>query len=114
MFVRPVIYIDHHHLSLLRASLIYTYMMIHRWFRVQNLSNKQLTPMLAGGAAGIIVWLPPLYFTDVIKSRMTTAEVGKYRGVWDCARKLYREGGRKVFFRCGSSCVVRMKCLLVV
>ncbi len=56
---------------------------------------------LAGGTAGVVQWLPPIYCLDVIKSRMQTAPKGYYSGVADCVSKLYREHGIKVFFRSG-------------
>lgn len=46
--------------------------------------------MLAGGIAGSISWLPPFYSLDVIKTRMQTAEPGKYRNFGDCALKTWR------------------------
>ena len=54
---------------------------------------------LAGGTAGTIQWLPPMYCLDVIKSRMQTAPRGTYSGIKDCATQMYAEGGYKVFFR---------------
>jgi solute carrier family 25 carnitine/acylcarnitine transporter 20/29 len=54
---------------------------------------------LAGGTAGTVQWLPPIYCFDVIKSRMQTAPQGFYKNLGDCATKLYREHGMAVFFR---------------
>lgn len=48
---------------------------------------------------GVIQWLPPIYCFDVIKSRMQCAPRGHYSGVLDCASKLLREEGWRVFFR---------------
>lgn len=46
--------------------------------------------MLAGGVAGCVHWLPPVYWLDVVKTRMQTAEPGVYHGVWDCYVKTVR------------------------
>jgi solute carrier family 25 carnitine/acylcarnitine transporter 20/29 len=59
-----------------------------------------LANFLAGGTAGTLQWFPPIYCFDVIKSRMQTAPQGTYSGIRDCARRMYAEGGVKVFFRC--------------
>ena len=48
---------------------------------------------------GVIQWLPPIYCFDVIKSRMQTAPRGHYSGMLDCASRLLREEGWRVFFR---------------
>ncbi|CAM9418940.1 unnamed protein product [Choristocarpus tenellus] len=64
--------------------------------------NTVLSPFLlmaAGGIAGTAQWLPPVYFLDVIKTRMQTAEGGVYRGAWDCAVKTFRSEGSSAFFR---------------
>ena len=53
----------------------------------------------AGGTAGVIQWLPPIYCLDVIKSRMQTAPQGHYSGVWDCVLRLKSEHGARVFVR---------------
>lgn len=46
--------------------------------------------MMAGGVAGCAVWVPPVYFLDVVKTRMQTAEPGVYRNSWDCFRQTVR------------------------
>lgn len=46
--------------------------------------------MLAGGVAGCVHWLPPVYCLDVVKTRMQTAEPGVYHGMWDCYVKTVR------------------------
>ena len=48
--------------------------------------------MLAGGLAGCVTWLPPVYSLDVVKTRVQTALPGTYRGPWDCAVKIWRCG----------------------
>ena len=68
-------------------------------FLPQNLSNPMVAQFLAGGTAGTIQWLPPIYCFDVIKSRMQTAPQGTYTSISDCAKQMYKENGMKVFFR---------------
>ena len=60
-----------------------------------------LAQFLAGGTAGTIQWLPPIYCFDVIKSRMQTAPQGTYTSISDCAKKMYKEEGARVFVRYG-------------
>jgi len=62
-------------------------------------SKETLVQFLAGGTAGIIQWLPPIYCCDVIKSRMQTATKNQYKGILDCILQIYREYGANYFFR---------------
>lgn len=61
---------------------------------------------MAGGIAGSVSWAAILPF-DVIKSRIQADEVGKYRGLWDCTVRSYREEGWRVFTRGLLVCSVR-------
>ena len=54
---------------------------------------------IAGGTAGVVGWLPPIYCVDVIKTKLQSAPEGTYSGMWDCAVKSYRAEGSRVFFR---------------
>lgn len=63
------------------------------------IDNAQVAQFLAGGTAGVVQWLPPIYCVDVIKSRMQTAPKGQYTSLADCAVKLYSAHGMRVFFR---------------
>lgn len=65
----------------------------------QILPNPLAAQFLAGGTAGVMQWLPPVYCLDVIKSRMQTAPKGFYSGVGDCVVKLYSEYGAVIFVR---------------
>lgn len=58
-----------------------------------------LAQFLAGGTAGTIQWLPPIYCFDVIKSRMQTAPQGTYTSIKDCAKKMYVNEGPQAFVR---------------
>lgn len=46
--------------------------------------------LLAGGIAGCATWMPPVYFLDVLKTRMQTAPQGTYVSNWDCVVKTWR------------------------
>ena len=65
----------------------------------QYFSSDMVAQFFAGGTAGVIQWLPPIYSLDVIKSRMQAFPKGYYNGWLDCAQKLYREEGIQVFYR---------------
>ena len=54
----------------------------------------------AGGLAGAVSWLS-VYPFDVIKSRIqaSSGDTSKYKGLWDCAVRSYREEGSAVFLR---------------
>lgn len=75
----------------------------YEFARRKGLEQGYFSPIvvqaLAGGTAGVVQWLPPFYFTDVIKSRMQTSPKDKYKNTWHCARTLYKEEGYRVFFR---------------
>ena len=53
---------------------------------------------MAGGIAGSVSWAAILPF-DVIKSRIQADEDRKYKGLWDCTVKSFREEGPRVFSR---------------
>lgn len=76
--------------------------------RREDLSHAKL--LLAGGVAGFTQWFF-CYPLDVIKSSMQAdspiREQRQYRGYLDCARKLYEQGGPKMFFRGFSACMLR-------
>jgi solute carrier family 25 carnitine/acylcarnitine transporter 20/29 len=80
-----------------------TYYCTYEFVKKIGLENGFFSPIvvqgLSGGVAGVVQWLPPIYFTDVIKSRMQTAPRGYYKGVLDCAHRLYLEEGWRIFFR---------------
>lgn len=60
---------------------------------------EPILQMLSGGLAGCMIWLPPVYSLDVIKTRMQTAKPGKYSGVVDCAVKTWRCDQSLTFYR---------------
>ena len=68
-------------------------------FLSNYIENKSLTQFISGGIAGVVQWLPPIYFADVLKSKMQTAPPGMYKGSFDCATKIYKEHGFMIFFR---------------
>ncbi|KAK3814253.1 MAG: mitochondrial carrier domain-containing protein [Benniella sp.] len=77
--------------------------------RTQDLSSSRL--VVAGGFAGIAGWLST-YPTDVIKTRIQSQhdsipKAQQYKGVWDCARQLYKEEGMRVFFKGVNATVIR-------
>lgn len=53
---------------------------------------------LSGASAGVGCWLLN-YPTDVVKTRMQSAEPGIYSSFIQCARVTYAEGGWRIFFR---------------
>jgi len=58
--------------------------------------------MAAGAVAGVVGWLS-IYPLDVLRSRINAQGVGgaekRYSGVIDCARKTWREGGIRAFYK---------------
>ena len=75
----------------------------YEFARRKGIENGYFSPTivqaLAGGTAGVVQWLPPFYFFDVIKSRMQTAPKGQYKNVLHCARTLYEKEGYQIFLR---------------
>ena len=60
----------------------------------------------AGGVAGSVSWAMILPF-DVIKSRMQADEDRRYKGMWDCMARSYREEGPRVFTKGMLVCALR-------
>ncbi len=60
----------------------------------------------AGGVAGVAQWIPT-YSLDVLKSRVSAAPPGTYKGLVDCARVSLAAEGPSVFYRGISAAVVR-------
>jgi solute carrier family 25 carnitine/acylcarnitine transporter 20/29 len=83
----------------------------YEFVKAKGLENGYFSPLvvqaLAGGTAGVVQWLPPFYWFDVIKSRMQTSNKGVYKGIYHCAETLYREEGYNVFFRGLSPALMR-------
>lgn len=61
--------------------------------------HSVLVQLMAGGTAGVIQWLPPIYYADVLKSHMQTAVPGQYNSMWDCAKHIYRTEGLRGYHR---------------
>ncbi|KZT56821.1 mitochondrial carrier [Calocera cornea HHB12733] len=62
--------------------------------------HSPLTPLYAGGAAGVVGWLSTFPF-DVIKTRMQSvdrASAANYRTTWSTIRTCWREEGWRVFW----------------
>ena len=73
-----------------------------RWVESLDLSPatlKSFSPIIAGGAAGAMCWMPPLYSIDVIKTRLQSSPKGTYSGFLDCVAKSYKAEGPMVFVR---------------
>lgn len=65
---------------------------------------KPIETSIIGALAGAVTGLAttPL---DVIKTRlMTQGESGRYKGIVDCARRIYREEGSSAFLKVGATC----------
>lgn len=68
-----------------------------------------LTLCATGGLSGMFAWFTSYPF-DVLKSRLQVDGMfgpERYRGIWDCGRRSYRESGYRVFFRGLNSTLVR-------
>jgi solute carrier family 25 carnitine/acylcarnitine transporter 20/29 len=64
-----------------------------------GLVPANLVPAVAGGVAGSMVWVPPFYSIDVIKTRLQSAPAGTYSGFVDCVKKSVDKEGAGVFVR---------------
>lgn len=64
----------------------------------------------SGGLAGFCYW-SMTYPTDVIKSCLQSDDLDpktrQYKGIFDCVRKLYAEGGLTRFFKGLTPCMMR-------
>ncbi|VVC35977.1 Mitochondrial carrier domain,Mitochondrial substrate/solute carrier [Cinara cedri] len=73
------------------------------WYHSET-KNEQMPKyiqLVAGGLAGVTSWIlvSPL---DAIKTKIIVDSQSKkplYNGMWDCVKKMYAQGGVKIFFR---------------
>ena len=49
--------------------------------------------------AGTVQWMPPIYWFDVLKSRMQSALPGTYSSTYDCYRQLMQKEGPKALVK---------------
>jgi solute carrier family 25 carnitine/acylcarnitine transporter 20/29 len=71
--------------------------------------QQELTPLytaIAGGLAGVSQWVPT-YPLDVLKSKVSAAPPGTYKGTLDCLRVSVAQEGPMVLWRGLSASVVR-------
>ena len=71
----------------------YTYGRVKSFLEDKQLCSSNISPIFAGGCAGAMIWVPPLYSIDVIKTRLQSSPVGTYNGFIDCAAKSYKAEG---------------------
>ena len=86
-----------------------TYEVTRTLFLRQGQSLEQLSPLytaLAGGCAGVAQWVPT-YALDVVKSRVSAAPPGTYRGFVHAAMDIYRKEGVAAYWRGLSAAVLR-------
>eukprot|EP00188_Purpureofilum_apyrenoidigerum_P001731 Plantae.Rhodophyta-Purpureofilum_apyrenoidigerum.ctg19820.p1 GENE.Plantae.Rhodophyta-Purpureofilum_apyrenoidigerum.ctg19820~~Plantae.Rhodophyta-Purpureofilum_apyrenoidigerum.ctg19820.p1 ORF type:complete len:308 (+),score=30.49 Plantae.Rhodophyta-Purpureofilum_apyrenoidigerum.ctg19820:99-1022(+) len=88
------------------------------YFTGYETSKKLLTPehgkpskftlMFSGGVAGVCYWAL-VYPADLIKTRIQTDSdlTPRYRGIIDCARQVYREGGLRGLYRGATPGILR-------
>src|SRR5690606_5057065 len=66
-------------------------------------NTRDLSPgliVVAGMVAGCSQWVPPLYWIDVVKSRIQAeTKQGRSLGMIECAVKMYTTEGVSVFFK---------------
>ncbi|GMI03448.1 hypothetical protein TrLO_g6332 [Triparma laevis f. longispina] len=77
---------------------------LKRTLQTDTSTPSDLVPVIAGGVSGVLIWMPPFYSFDVIKTRLqverfSNGGVPEYKGFWDCVRKSYRREGVGVFWR---------------
>jgi solute carrier family 25 carnitine/acylcarnitine transporter 20/29 len=81
---------------------------VHSYFVAYELVKDALKPagstdlsvpavIAAGASAGVAMWSIALP-ADTIKSKLQSAKEGTYKGVGDCVRRTYAEGGWKGFY----------------
>ena len=77
---------------------------LKRTLQTDTSTPSDIVPIIAGGVSGVLIWMPPFYSFDVIKTRLqverfSNGGVPEYKGFWDCVRKSYRREGVGVFWR---------------
>lgn len=92
--------------------------MVQRFMESHNKLRVELpatTSILAGGTAGITLWLG-VYPIDVIKSCIQTDSLDpskrQYHGSLDVIRQLYARGGVRAFFRGLEPTLLRVRATL--
>lgn len=98
-----------------------SYFLFYEMMTRDTKNPSALHTLLAGGMAGTLSWAVT-FPIDIVKSQLQADGMSgqnKYHGVWDCARKGYREEGMRFFTRGLTSTLVRAfpmnaACFLVV
>lgn len=98
-----------------------SYFLFYEMMTRDTKNPSALHTLLAGGMAGTLSWAVT-FPIDIVKSQLQADGMSgqnKYNGVWDCARKGYREEGMRFFTRGLTSTLVRAfpmnaACFLVV
>ena len=86
-----------------------TYELTRTFLLRDGQSLNDLSPLytaLAGGCAGVAQWVPT-YALDVVKSRVSAAPPGTYRGFVHAAVDIYRTEGIAAYWRGLSAAVLR-------
>ncbi|KAJ3067626.1 carnitine transporter [Podochytrium sp. JEL0797] len=71
-------------------------------FTYRTLKENNVGPvpaaLVAGGMSGVGMWCAVLP-VDVVKSRIQASKAGTYKGVWDCAAQIWKEGGVRALYK---------------
>ena len=86
-----------------------TYEVVRHLLLSPGQTLNDLSPLytaLAGGCAGVAQWVPT-YALDVVKSRVSAAPPGRYKGFVHAAMDIYRTEGIAAYWRGLSAAVMR-------
>ena len=73
---------------------IYEFLMKHKYSDTGGVIGN----LLAGGTAGVICWLPIMPFDNVKSILQADTSNTQFKGLWDCAKHLYRSKGVSGFY----------------
>jgi solute carrier family 25 (mitochondrial carnitine/acylcarnitine transporter), member 20/29 len=64
---------------------------------------------VAGAAAGVAAWLPPIYQVDIVKTLIQTQDLKtpRFKSSWECFMHIVKHEGRAGLFRGAGSAIVR-------
>ncbi|KAJ8300124.1 hypothetical protein KUTeg_021643 [Tegillarca granosa] len=78
---------------------VFNCLLLKRLFRGEDNHELSIVERLASGSLAGVTSQTIIYPMEVLKTRLALRKTGQYSGIFDCAKKVYKHEGIKVFYR---------------